>query len=166
MKNIFFIITLLLPLISFAENPTSKEELVWYSFEEGMKKAQETKKKILVDVYTDWCSWCKKMDANTYSDKKVREYLEKNFIFIKLNAEGKNSITFKEKSIMPAQFAQAMGVSGYPATVFLQSTGEQITLLPGYVEAPMFLHILTFLAEEHYKTQNFDEYMKEKEGTK
>lgn len=134
----------------------------WESFNTGMQKAKASKTPILVDIYTDWCSWCKKMDANTYADAKVKDYLKKKFTIIKLNAEDKTPITYQGKSMSPADFAQGMGVSGYPATLFMKSGGEGITLLPGYSEAPMFLHILTFIGEARYEKQQFDDYLKEK----
>jgi thioredoxin-related protein len=149
---------LMLTAISF----TSAKEPQWKSFDEGLKQAKLTGKKVLVDVYTDWCSWCKKMDADTYSDKKVSEYLNKNFVIIKLNAEGDGTITYSGEKISPAQFAQGMGVSGYPATLFLKSDGQPITLLPGYSEADMFIHVLTFIGENHYEKKKFQDYLAEK----
>lgn len=149
---------LMLTAISF----TSAKEPQWKSFDEGLKQAKLTGKKVLVDVYTDWCSWCKKMDANTYADKKVSEYLNKNFVIIKLNAEGDGTITYSGEKISPAQFAQGMGVSGYPATLFLKSDGQPITLLPGYSEADMFIHVLTFIGENHYEKKKFQDYLAEK----
>jgi thioredoxin-related protein len=102
------------------------------------------------------------MDANTYADKKVSEYLNKNFVIIKLNAEGDGTITYSGEKISPAQFAQGMGVSGYPATLFLKSDGQPITLLPGYSEADMFIHVLTFIGENHYEKKKFQDYLAEK----
>ncbi|MGE5315950.1 MAG: thioredoxin family protein [Acidobacteriota bacterium] len=134
----------------------------WESFNTGMEKAKTQKKMILVDIYTDWCGWCKKMDANTYSDAKVKEYLKKNYTIIKLNAEGKTPIVYKGQTMSPAEFAQGMGVTGYPATLFMKSNGDGITLVPGYSEAPRFLDILTYIGESRYEKQKFDEYLKEK----
>ena len=141
---------------------TSAKEPQWKTFDEGLKQAKLTGKKVLVDVYTDWCSWCKKMDANTYADKKVSEYLNKNFVIIKLNAEGDGTINYSGEKISPAQFAQGMGVTGYPATLFLKSDGQPITLLPGYSEADMFIHVLTFIGENHYEKKKFQDYLAEK----
>ena len=153
-----FLLFLMLTAVSF----TSAKEPQWRSFDEGLKQAKLTGKKVLVDVYTDWCSWCKKMDANTYANKKVSEYLNKNFVIIKLNAEGDGTITYSGEKISPAQFAQGMGVSGYPATLFLKSDGQPITLLPGYSEADMFIHVLTFIGENHYEKKKFQDYLAEK----
>ena len=147
---------LFLSTVVFAKNPQ------WKKFDEGMKLAKESGKKVLIDVYTDWCGWCKKMDANTYSDKSIKEYLDKNFVIIKLNAEGNEKISYAGQSISPAAFAQGMGVDGYPATVFLKSNGDPITLLPGYAEADRFIYVLSFIAENHYEKKKFTDYLTEK----
>jgi thioredoxin-related protein len=134
----------------------------WRSFDAGLENAKVIHKKILVDVYTDWCGWCKKMDEKVYSDPRVREYLTKNFVIVKMNAEAEGTIHYKGKTYSPSQLASAFGVTGYPATLFLEEDSDAITLLPGYMEAPMFLHVLSFVAENQYGKKQFDQYLKEK----
>jgi thioredoxin-related protein len=155
-KTILLLLVLIISTMSFAKNPR------WNKFDDGMKLAKQSGKKILVDVYTDWCSWCKTMDAKTYSDKNVVDYLEKNFVIIKLNAEAKEIITYSGHQISPADFAQGMSLTGYPSTVFLKSNGEAITMLPGYIEPGKFIHMLRFIAENHYEKKKFPDYLQEK----
>ncbi len=163
MKKLIAFAALMLFLIS---GTAHSKEPQWKKFDEGIKAGKLTGKKILVDVYTDWCSWCKKMDANTYADKKVADYLAKNFVIIKLNAEAEEKITYDGQQYSPAEFSQGMGVRGYPATLFLQSNGQPITLLPGYAEAEQFLTVLSFIAEDHYKSKKFADYLAEKGAKK
>ena len=56
-------------------------------FESGFVKAKREGKILLVDVYTDWCGYCKKMDRETYTDAKIIEKLNKDFVMVKLNPE-------------------------------------------------------------------------------
>jgi len=155
-KILFVLLVLIFSAFAFGKNPQ------WNKFDEGMKQAKQSGKKVLIDVYTDWCGWCKKMDANTYSDKNISEYLEKNFVIIKLNAEADEKIIYDGKTMSPVEFAQGMGVNGYPATLFLKSNGEPITMLPGYAEADKFIHVLSFIAENHYEKKKFVDYLTEK----
>ncbi len=152
----------LMLLIVFSTTVLISKEPQWKKFNEGMKQAKISGKKILVDVYTDWCSWCKTMDTKTYADKKVSDYLSKNFIIIKLNAEANEQISYAGQTMSPADFSRGMGVNGYPATLFLKSNGEAITLLPGYADADRFIHVLSFIAEDHYQKKKFMDYLAEK----
>ncbi len=104
----------------------------------------------------------KKMDSEVYTDSLIKDYLSKNFVIIKMNAEANGKIHYKGVECSSAQLAAAFGVNGYPATLFLREDSELITLLPGYVEAPMFLYVLSFIAENKYKKKQFSEYLKEK----
>lgn len=156
------IVLLILTNGSAQTKGASSDKIVWKSFDAGMSEAKKNGKKVLIDVYTDWCGWCKKMDAGTYSDKKVMEYLKKNFVVIKLNPEKDGTVTYDGKKYSAADFSQGMGVNGYPATLFLKSDGKPITLLPGYSEAEMFLHIISFIGDDHYEKKKFADYLAEK----
>ena len=90
MRNII----LILLLIAFSSSYAQKVK--WYSFEEAVELNKTKPKKILVDVYTDWCGWCKKMDQNTFSHPVIAEYINKNFYAVKFDAESKEAIKFKE----------------------------------------------------------------------
>jgi thioredoxin-related protein len=145
-----------------AQPKDSSPAMHWNSFDAGLEKAKASHKKVLVDVYTEWCGWCAKMDTEVYSDPGVKEYLSKNFVIIKMNAEGGGKVHYKGQEYSPGQLAAAFGVNGYPATLFMREDSEPITLLPGYAEAPMFRLILSFIAEDQYEKKQFREYLKEK----
>ena len=51
-------------------------------------------KKMIIDLYTDWCGWCKVMDRNTFTDSDVISHINNNFVAIKFDAEYQNSVTF------------------------------------------------------------------------
>jgi uncharacterized protein YyaL (SSP411 family) len=60
---------------------------------------QKEKRPILIDLYTDWCGWCKVMDKKTYTNKKVIEYLQDKFYPVKLDAETRERITWNGKNL-------------------------------------------------------------------
>src|SRR5690606_32626366 len=74
-----------------------EEEIRWMSWEQAALANEQVKKKILVDVYTDWCSWCKVMDRETFSDTVIARYINEHFYAVKLNAEQKESITWNDQ---------------------------------------------------------------------
>ena len=69
----------------------------WMTFEEALKLNKKKPKMIFVDIYTDWCGWCKKMDAETFANPEVVAYMNKKYYAVKLNAEQKEPINFKEQ---------------------------------------------------------------------
>jgi thioredoxin-related protein len=140
-----------------------KNKLKWMAFDEGMAEAQRTGKKVMIDVYTDWCGWCKRMDKDTYADNGVADYLNKKYVAIKLDAESGTALRYRGKSYTEQELAAAFGISGYPSIIFLGHDGEPITVYPGYADADKFKVVLAYIAEDHYKTTKFQDYVKSTE---
>jgi len=126
----------------------------WHSFDEGLVKAKKENKFVLVDFYTDWCGWCKKMDSDTYANSEVIKYLDSHFILVKLNPEKDGDVTFQGQKYPAAQFARSAGVSGYPATGFFETTGDFIGIQPGYIPAEKFINLLKYVVSKEYAKQN------------
>ena len=134
--------------------------LEWMPLEQGVAAAKQKNKTIVVDVYTDWCGWCKKMDKEVYTHEGVVKILNKEFVAIKLNAESSNKVTFNGSTMSQSELARSLGVTGYPTTVFFTSDARLITTLPGYVAGEEFSHILTFIGEEHFEKMSYEEFRK------
>lgn len=133
--------------------------IAWKSFDEGTILAKQSNKKILVDVYTDWCSWCKKMDSEVYTDEKVVRLLDEQFVPVKLNAESGKAVSFQGNTLTETEFARQLGVSGYPTTLFFDQDAKPITALPGYVVPDRFQAVLDFIGKDYYKTISFQQYL-------
>ena len=58
----------------------------------ALTTAEESPKKIFIDVYTDWCGWCKRMDKATFQRPEVATYMNEHFYNVKFNAEQKEDI--------------------------------------------------------------------------
>lgn len=151
-----------------AEAPVA-EEIKWYTWEEAHELNKTTPKKVFIDLYTDWCGWCKKMDKETFTNPDVVKYLNENFYPVKFDAEQKGDIVFNDKtfSFMNSgrrgvhQLAYALldGRLGYPAFVTLDETFARIMISPGYKKAPQLMKELAFAKEEKYMTMSFEDYM-------
>ncbi|MGV3585410.1 MAG: thioredoxin family protein, partial [Adhaeribacter sp.] len=87
------LLCLILLLGSFTGKPAKKGKINWLSLEEAAVLNKKEPRKMVIDVYTDWCGWCRKMDQSTFSDPEVADYVNKNFYAVKLDAEGKKPIT-------------------------------------------------------------------------
>jgi len=145
-------------------------DIKWLSFEEAIALNKKNPKKILVDVYTNWCYYCKVMDKKTYSNPKVIAYINTHFYPVKLNAEQKEDISFngkKYKYIAKGrrgyhELAAAIleGKLSYPTTVFFDTKEKVITRLPGYLTVKNYEPILVFLAEDYYVNKDWDTFVK------
>lgn len=140
---------------------TKTSELTWHSITDGLKLAAEQKKPLLVDFYTDWCSWCKVMDEKTYSHHDVVKTLKSSFVLAKFNPEKAEAFSYKGKKYTGQEFAKLIGVSGYPTTAFLKPDGSKIDAPAGYIEFSRFNTMLAFVESKKYETANvhLEEYM-------
>ncbi|WP_288371286.1 thioredoxin fold domain-containing protein [uncultured Algoriphagus sp.] len=143
---------LTLGLLFFASIGFSQDKITWLKFEEAVAANQSDPKMLLVDVYTDWCGWCKKMDKETFTDPEVVKYVNENFYAVKLNAEDtKRTFDFMGKKFSEAQLAAAMRVRSYPNFVVIEPTLQNIAQLPGYRPADAFLEGINELIEKAFR---------------
>jgi len=140
--------------LSFALNGAAQaqEQIQWMKFEEAVAANANNPKMILVDVYTDWCGWCKKMDKDTFTNPRVIAHFKKNFYAVKLNAEDtKRRFPFMGKTFSEAEMAAAMRVNSYPNFVVIEPGLQNLAQLPGYREPEAFLAGLAELIEKAFK---------------
>lgn len=141
----------------------------WMSIEDAAANMPKKPKKIIVDVYTDWCTWCKKMDQNTFSDPIISAYMNKFFYSVKLNAESQDTIVFKGKNFINRNlsdkrsthdFAKAIlqGKLSFPSYVLMDEEFNIITVIPGYMTPESFEPVLHYFVTESYKNTEWKDY--------
>ena len=147
----------------------------WYSFEEAIKLNEDNPKKIFIDIYTDWCSWCKVMDNNTFSHPEIAAYLNENFYPVKFNAETTEEIEFQGMTFKnqqkgrrsPHDLAAALlqGKVSYPSVAYLDENNQLLTTVPGYMSPSQIEPILVYFGENHYKQTRWDDFNESFEGS-
>ena len=129
-------------------------------FNDALSRAKNENKRVIVDVYTDWCGWCKKMDTEVYGNTDIVKIIEENFIFVKLDAESSAKINYNGKQYSEQDLASYFEATGYPTTVFLEPDGKLIEFnydsskmknIPGFFKASEFKKILNFIKDGKYK---------------
>ena len=169
-------VLLMLAFLSFnatsvsSQDKADKDGIKWTSLEqvEKLNANKKTQRKVFVDVYTDWCGWCKRLDATTYKDPELVKYLNSNFYSVKLNAESKDTISFKgtKHAFNPARRSNSVAAyfmppsgGGYPTLTYLDNDLKVVRIAPGYVTKDEMLKQLKYINENYYLNMSYEKYV-------
>lgn len=172
MTKFIFVLTLFLSFQNFAQAPIN-----WMTWEEMIEQREKdsVKKKVFIDLYTGWCGWCKKMDASTFVDANVAQYMNDRFYAVKFDAEMRDTIVFNEHSFTNSEpafvktnpnargkthwFAYTLldGAMSYPSYAILDENLNRIAVYPGYKSPEELLGILVFFGANQY--QQYHNYL-------
>lgn len=149
---------------------TFESKVQWLSWEEAIAKHEEKPKKLLIDLYTDWCGWCKVMDRETYSNPTIAKYIHENFYPVKFNAEQRESVKFKgttfkfmaygSRGVHELAIALTNNQLSYPTTVFMDEELKVIQPLAGYLKPKQMDPILRYIGGSHYKDTTYEDFKK------
>lgn len=142
----------------------------WLTLEQALEKSKTEKRKIFVDMYTDWCGWCKHLDSTTFVNANVARYLNEHFYPVKFNAEQEKDIVFKDKTYK----FKKNGSRGYhelaalwlnnrlsfPTVVFLDENQQLIQPVPGYQDATKMQAIINYFGSDSHKKTPWETYEK------
>ncbi|MBK7382836.1 MAG: thioredoxin family protein [Flavobacteriales bacterium] len=161
-----------------AQTPEGGSKLIkWVSIEEAQALAKKAPKPLFIDVHTSWCGPCKMLDARTFADPKLADYVNKHFYAVKFNAESGDPVTFKGQKYENPEFnaAQVGGRNGthqltyvlanvqgriaYPTVVYLDSDLNVLAPVQGLLSPEQMEPILAYFGENAYKTQEYQAYL-------
>lgn len=157
-------------LITFSLS--AQEPIEWMSWNEAVEANKEEPKLIFVDTYTDWCGWCKKMDASTFSNKVIADIMNEHYYAVKMDAEMKDTIefngyTFVNPNPKARRSTHQLAASlldnklSYPSFIFLNQNFERIQILPGYKSPKQFEPIIRYFVEGAPEGVQYEDYMKD-----
>jgi thioredoxin-related protein len=181
-KNFAVLLLIFFSIGASAQDAAGNAAINWMSLEEAIAAQQKAPKKILIDVYTNWCGPCRMMNNDTFQNDSVIAYVNKHFYAVKFNAEGNDTVEFRGRTFTNTNFdpakvnsrngthefaaiAALQGRLSYPTIVYLDENLDILSPVPGYIKAPEIEPILRFFAENIYLTQKWEEYQSIFKGT-
>ena len=149
----------------------SQNNINWISWDTMIKQraSDSVKKKVFIDLYTNWCGWCKRMDATTFSDPVIVNYIKSNYYTVKFDGETKDTIVFNNHNFYNSDpsfkksnpnsrgkahwFAHSIldGKLSYPSYVLLDENLTRLMIYQGYKQVDEMLGILLFFGNNQYK---------------
>ena len=151
----------------------AQETINWMSIEEAEARCAEEPRMVFIDVYTDWCGWCKRMDKDTFSNPVIAKYMNDHVYAVKLNAETSDTITFQGQQYVgyvredgrngSHRLARTLlkGKMSYPSYVIMNEEMRVLQVIGGYQKAEAFEPMIHFFGDEAYKVMNGNDFMKE-----
>jgi len=143
---------------AFAQTGELAEAFEWREMGEAMELAAENDKKVLVYANAVWCTYCKKMEKEIFSQEIVQNATNEDFYSVWIDIESEKELNFRGEKMSQIQFARIMRVTGTPTFIFFDSDGEIIAGQPGFIPKDLYLQILEFVGSDAYVDQSFGEF--------
>ncbi|HQF43971.1 MAG TPA: protein-disulfide reductase DsbD, partial [Ignavibacteriaceae bacterium] len=132
-KTVFSVLVLAISV--YALIPSEKLEPEWKQFTiHNYQASLNNNEKMVIDFYADWCIPCKELDALTFSDKRIIDQFE-NFTVYKVDMTKNNETN--------EQLRKKFNVVGMPTVLVIDSKGNELKRITGFVNADEFLRYVS-----------------------
>ena len=136
------LVACLFTLSSAKISDARREKPDWMKLNELTEKIKSEPKPVIIDLYTNWCYWCKVMDKKTYTSSKVISYINEHFYAVKLDAETKEVVQWNNKEynfndnykVNDFTMYVTSGQPGFPTTVIFADEQSEPVSVQGFLE--------------------------------
>lgn len=163
--SVFYSLLMILGTVTaYAQNAT---KIKWLSFDQvEALRLENPRKKIMVDLYTDNCAFCRKLDLSTFQNEFISHYLNENFFPVRFNAQHKKDIIFDKKLFKldnsgyhELAIVLSLGDLGFPTLVFLDEDNQIIQPIQGYQTVDELERIMYYFANDIYLNTPWNEFV-------
>ncbi|MCU0456866.1 MAG: DUF255 domain-containing protein [Bacteroidales bacterium] len=172
-RSITLLMLISVSVFTFSQSAsTARSGVRWYSIEEAEKLMKQSPRPLFIDTYTDWCSWCKKMDSETFTNDVIAGILNTKYYPVKFNAESSAKVRFMGQEFVndgkygrAHQLAVALlqGQMSYPTVVFMlrnESGQYEVAPIPGFKQPGEMETLLSYFADNTFRTKTWEEFQK------
>ncbi len=139
----------------------------WLTVEQADSLFDKNPKPMLIDVYTDWCGWCKHMMKTTFANEGIASYINANFYPVRFNAETFDTLRYQGKiytnpgiGTKPKHdFAKYIlkGRFSFPTIVY-SDRKRNLYQVPGYMKIKDIEPLLVYFAEDINANVSYDDW--------
>ncbi|MEO8232699.1 MAG: protein-disulfide reductase DsbD [Ignavibacteriota bacterium] len=131
-KIVFSVIVLAISV--YALIPSEHLEPEWKKFSiENYEASLKNNERMVIDFYADWCIPCKELDALTFSDKLVLKEFDRFTVY---------KVDMTKNDDTNEQLRKRFNIIGMPTVIIIDSKGNEIKRLTGFVNADEFLSFI------------------------
>ncbi|MGL4364125.1 MAG: thioredoxin family protein [Bacteroidales bacterium] len=148
---------------------SSAQTMKWHTMAEAIELNKKNPKKIFIDLYTNWCRWCKVYDRETFSNPTIAKYMNQHYYAVKFNAEGQDTVHFRGQTFVNGgaktksthMFAVALlnGQMSYPSVVFINEKHELLYILAGFKNPIEFAPFMVYFGEGKYENTKWEDFL-------
>lgn len=150
----------------------------WTSIEAAQKAAKQDGKPLFIDVHTSWCGPCRMLDKNTFHDPQTAAYINSHFHPVQFDAEGPDTVLYNGATFLNPDYNPSMkgmrngthqltmaiapvnGRVAYPTIVYMDSQGQVLAPVQGYMTPEQIEPILIYFGDKVYTQQEFPDFQK------
>lgn len=152
------IISFILFIVFFSTVEGHTQSLNPTALDTALESAKSNDKKVLIDVYAEWCPYCEKMHTEVYTETDIIEAVNEHYYLVKINIESQNEVNYLGNRMAESEFAKMLKSSSLPTTYFMNGEGELLGMQPGLLPADVFEDLLHFVGSDAFESFTFDEY--------
>lgn len=157
MKNLIRFSAVILMAITFTTTGYA-QSLNPLDLDRALDYANQNDKKVLIDVYAEWCPYCERMHNEVYTETGVIEAVNEYYYLVKINIESDNKVKFQGREYTERDFSAMLNSTSLPTTFFMTGEGELLGMQPGLLPADVFEDLLHFVGSDAYESSTFDEF--------